>query len=92
MELFNNKYFWFISFALGVVSLFYLSFILINVLVLIAISVLLGFIFAPFVRLLEGQGFTRTISTLIVFTVVGFLLYFGLSFVIPKFFIRWIKY
>ena len=55
---------------------------------LIAVSILLGFIFAPFVRLLEGQGFTRTISTLIIFIVFGFLLYLGLSFVIPKFFFQ----
>jgi predicted PurR-regulated permease PerM len=55
-----------------------------NVLVLVALSVLLGFIFAPFVRLLEGKGFSRTISTLIVFTAFGFLVYLGLSFVIPK--------
>jgi predicted PurR-regulated permease PerM len=52
--------------------------------VLVAIAVLLGFIFAPFVRVLEGKGFTRTISTLIVFAIFGFLLYLSLSFVIPK--------
>jgi predicted PurR-regulated permease PerM len=72
--------------VLSVIAFFYLSFLLINVLVLIAISILLGFIFAPFVRVLEGKGFTRAISTLIVFTVFGFLFYLGLSFVIPKFF------
>lgn len=86
MELFNKKNVRSIFLALSVAALFYLSFLLINVLVLIAISVLLGFIFAPFVRVLEGKGFTRTISTLIVFTVFGFLFYLGLSFVIPKFF------
>jgi len=65
---------------------FYFALLLINVLVLVTLSVLLGFIFAPFVRILEGKGFTRTISTLIVFTIFGFLLYLGLSFVIPKLF------
>lgn len=88
MELLNKKNTWFIFLVLITFSVFYLSYILINVLVLLAISVLLGFIFAPFVRLLEGQGFTRTISTLIVFAIFGFLIYLGLSFVIPKFFLQ----
>lgn len=86
MDFFSKKNTRILLFVLGVVLLFYFSFLLINVLVLVAIAVLLGFIFAPFVRLLEGQGFTRTISTLIVFAVFGFLLYLGLSFVIPKLF------
>ena len=84
MDLLSKKNTQIFLLLLGVGLLFYFSFLLINVLVLIAVSVLLGFIFAPFVRLLEGQGFSRTISTLIVFTVFGFLLYLGLSFVIPK--------
>lgn len=86
MDFFNKKNTRIILFLLGIILLFYFSFLLINVLVLVAIAVLLGFIFAPFVRLLEGQGFTRTISTLIVFAVFGFLFYLGLSFVIPKLF------
>jgi len=86
MDLLNKKNTKIFLFLLGVVLIFYFSFVLINVFVLIAVSILLGFIFAPLVRLFEGQGFTRTISTLIVFTIFGFLLYLGLSFVIPKFF------
>jgi len=86
MDLLNKKNTRILLLLFGVVLFFYFALLLINVLVLIAISVLLGFIFAPFVRLLEGKGFTRTISTLIVFTVFGFLLYLGLSFVIPKLF------
>ena len=88
MEIFNKKNRWIIFSVLGVIALFYLSFLLADIVVLLAISVLLGFIFAPFVRLVEGQGFSRTISTLIVFAAFGFLLYLGLSFVIPKFFIQ----
>ena len=88
MDILNKKNTQIILFLLGVVILFYISFILVNVFVLIAVSILLGFIFAPFVRLLEGQGFTRTISTLIIFIIFGFLLYLGLSFVIPKFFFQ----
>ncbi|HCY75728.1 MAG TPA: hypothetical protein DHV28_07385 [Ignavibacteriales bacterium] len=86
MESFLKKNTKIILLLIGVVLLFYFSYLLINVLVLIAISVLLGFIFAPFVKFFEGQGFTRTISTLIVFAIFGFLFYLGLSFVIPKLF------
>jgi len=88
MEILNNKYIKIILFILSITFLFYFAYMLVNVLVLIAISVLLGFIFAPFVRLLEGKGFSRTISTLFVFAVFGFLFYFGLSFVIPKLFLQ----
>ncbi len=86
MELLNKRNSRILLSLLGSVLLFYFAFLLVNVLVLISISVLLGFIFAPFVRVLEGKGFTRTFSTLIVFIVFGFLLYLGLSFVIPKLF------
>jgi len=86
MDLLNKKNIRIFLFLIGVVLFFYFALLLINVLVLVALSVLLGFIFAPFVRILEGKGFTRTISTLIVFTIFGFLLYLGLSFVIPKLF------
>ena len=70
--------------VLAVLLLLYLSYLLINIIVIIVISILLGFIFAPFVRSLEGAGFTRLISTLIVFSVFGLVAYLGLSFVIPK--------
>jgi predicted PurR-regulated permease PerM len=64
--------------------LLYAFYLLSNVFVLVILSVLLGLIFAPFVRILEGKGFSRTISTLIVFLSFAFLVYLGLSFVIPK--------
>ena len=88
MDLLSKKNTRIFLLLLGVGLFFYFSFLLVNVLVLIAVSVLLGFIFAPFVRTFEGQGFSRTISTLIVFTVFGFLFYLGLSFVIPKFLLQ----
>ena len=88
MDLLSKKNTQIFILLLGVGLLFYFSFLLVNVLVLIAVSVLLGFIFAPFVRTFEGQGFSRTISTLIVFTFFGFLFYLGLSFVIPKLFLQ----
>lgn len=66
------------------IVVFYFFYILIDIFLILAISFLLAFIFAPFLHLIEQQGFNRIISTLIVFTAFGFLVYLGLSFVIPK--------
>lgn len=66
------------------IAVFYFFYILIDIFLILAISFLLAFIFAPFLHLIEQQGFNRIISTLIVFTAFGFLVYLGLSFVIPK--------
>jgi len=62
----------------------YLAYLLTDIIIMLTISLLLGFILAPFVRMLEGAGFSRTLSTIIVFAVFGFLIYLGFSFVIPK--------
>lgn len=85
IELLNTKT---TRFVLGIIaiSLFiYFFYVLSTLFILFALSVLLGFIFAPFVRLIEGQGISRALSTFIVFCLFGFLVYLGLSFVIPKF-------
>lgn len=62
----------------------YLFLLLIDIFLILAIAFLLAFIFAPFLHQLEQRGFNRLSSTLIVFAVFGFLVYLGLSFVIPK--------
>lgn len=72
----------------AIIAIFYFIYLLSSIIILVALSVLLGFIFAPFVRLLEGKGFSRTLSTLIVFTGFGFLVYLSLSFVIPKLYLQ----
>jgi predicted PurR-regulated permease PerM len=64
--------------------LLYFGYLIINVLIISVIAILLGFIFAPFVRFLEGIGLTRTFSTIIVFALFGFLVYLSLSSVIPQ--------
>src|SRR5690606_37550487 len=77
----TSKYFLgFIAIAVSIYILYLLSIVVI----LFALSVLLGFIFAPFVRVLEGKGLSRTFSTSIVFLTFGFLVYLALSSVIPK--------
>lgn len=62
----------------------YLIYTLGNILLLLGIAILLAFIFAPFMHLLEEWGFNRLSSVLIVFAAFGFFVYLGLSFVIPK--------
>lgn len=72
---------WIIGSIIGVYVLFLVS----NLIIILALSILLAFIFIPFIYSLEGQGFTRLTSTLIVFAAMAVLIYLGLSVVIPKF-------
>jgi putative permease len=84
-EILKNRILRFILLIAGAALLLSLSYILLNVIVLFAISVLLAFIFQPFVIIIEKQGFNRVSSVFIVFFVVGMALYLGLSVIIPKF-------
>ena len=68
--------------------LFILIFILSDIFLVLILSILLAFIFNPFVNILEKEGFTRLTSTLIVFAGTGFLLYLVLSFIIPQFIVQ----
>ncbi len=65
--------------------LLYVLFLLFDIIVILALSILLAFIFSPFVFLLEQRGFTRLSSTLIVFVGLAIIIYVSLSVVIPKF-------
>ncbi len=69
----------------GTIIFLYLVYLLTEILVILALSILLAFIFAPFVALLEGRGFNRLTSTFIIFGIFGFIVYFSLSIIIPKF-------
>ena len=68
----------------GTIILMYLVYMLTEVLIILALSILLAFIFAPFVTLLEGKGLNRLSSTLLIFGVFGFITYLSLSIIIPK--------
>ena len=63
----------------------YLVYLLTEIIIILALSILLAFIFAPFVSLLEAKGLNRITSTLLIFGVFGFIIYFSLSIIIPKF-------
>jgi len=71
---------WIASIAL----LFYLFYALIEIILVVSISILLAFIFAPFISVLEAKGFNRLSATLITLVVFGLLIYFSLSIIIPK--------
>jgi putative permease len=74
----------FILWIAGAIIFLYLVYLLTEILIIIALSILLSLIFAPFVSMLEGRGFNRLTSTLIVFAVFGFITYLSLSVIIPK--------
>lgn len=83
-ELVQKKSLKIITGIAGILIAGYLFLLLIDIFLILAISFLLAFIFAPFLHQLEEKGFNRLSSTLIIFAVFGFLVYLGLSFVIPK--------
>jgi len=71
--------------AAAVIIFLYLVYLLTEIIIILALAILLAFILAPFASLLEAKGFNRLTSTLIIFGVFGFIIYFSLSIIIPKF-------
>jgi predicted PurR-regulated permease PerM len=65
-------------------TLIYLIYILADIIILLSISILLAFIFEPLVTILEKEGLNRLTSTLLIFAGLGFLVYFGISYLIPN--------
>ncbi len=70
------------------VIILYIAYLLTDLIIILVISVLLAFIFEPFAKALEKQGFNRFLSVTIVYVVVGFLLFFSLSMFVPKFILQ----
>jgi len=69
----------------GAILFLYLLYLLADVIIIFALSVLLAFIFAPIVFTMEQRGFSRLSSTLIAFGALAIVIYLGLSMFIPKF-------
>jgi predicted PurR-regulated permease PerM len=63
----------------------YILYQLVDIFLILALSILLAFIFAPFVFMLEQKGLNRLSATIVVFGMMAVLIYLGLSVVIPKF-------
>ncbi len=66
------------------VILLYFLYLLSDLLIILIVSILLSFIFDPFVKQLEKEGFNRLTSTLVIFIVVGLFFYITLSVFVPK--------
>ena len=81
---FNKTTKFFLSVAALIIFL-YLVYLLTEIIIILALAILLAFIFAPFVSMLEAKGLNRLASTLLIFGVFGFVIYFSLSIIIPKF-------
>ena len=78
----------YILWALGGIITLYIIYLISDVLIILAVSVLLALIFDPYVKLLERKGLTRLTSTFIIFIILGFLFFFGLSYFIPQFLVQ----
>ncbi|OGU73172.1 MAG: hypothetical protein A2V93_09390 [Ignavibacteria bacterium RBG_16_34_14] len=74
-----------ILWAFSIFIILYLTYLLSDIIIILAISILLAFIFDPLVTMLEQEGFNRLASTLFIFIGVSLFVYVGLSFIIPKF-------
>ena len=81
---FNKATKLFLSAATLIIFL-YLVYLLTEIIIILALAILLAFIFAPFVSMLEAKGFNRLSSTLLIFGAFGCAIYFSLSIIIPKF-------
>ncbi|MGE5680741.1 MAG: AI-2E family transporter [Bacillota bacterium] len=64
--------------------LIYISYLFSDIIIMLAISLLLAFIFNPFVTALENLGLSRTLSIFVIIILTILLLSFGLSFLIPR--------
>jgi len=69
--------------ALGLLAI-YISYLFMDLIVLLIISLLIAFIFNPVVTFLENHGMKRFLAVLIVFTLIGVIVVLGISFMIPK--------
>ncbi|MEE9449383.1 MAG: AI-2E family transporter [Ignavibacteriaceae bacterium] len=72
----------------GIIISFYFLYLLSDLIIIISISILLSFIFAPIVAGFEGRGFNRLTATFISFSIIGLLVYMVLSNIIPKFILQ----
>lgn len=77
---FSKVFLWIVAAA----ALLYILYLLSDLLLIVIIAVLLAFIFDPFVKQLEKEGFNRLTSTLVVFIVVGLVVYLVLSLFVPN--------
>jgi len=66
----------------------YILYLISELILILSISILLTLIFNPLINILESKGVNRLASVIAVFVIVGFLIYFGLSYIIPNFMVQ----
>lgn len=71
-------------FLLSFCILLFLSFILADILAMLAVSILISMIFNPIVDFLERRGMSRLFAVLTLFIAVGFFIAGSFSFLIPR--------
>lgn len=76
------KHYFLITFA--VLLLIFLFYQFADILAMLAVSILIAMIFSPVVDFLQKSGLNRLLSVLIVFLLVGFLIFGGVSYLMPK--------
>lgn len=64
--------------------LLYLLYLISEVIIIFIISILLAFIFQPFVTILEKKGLHRIASIIAAFAAAGIIIYLAVSFIIPN--------
>jgi predicted PurR-regulated permease PerM len=68
----------------AILLLAYLLYVLADIFIILVLAILLSIIFEPFIKTIEDKGLTRLTATILVFLIVGFLIYLVISFIIPK--------
>lgn len=62
----------------------YLSYMFLDLIFLVIIALLIAFIFNPVVSFLENRGMKRFLAVIVVFALIGVIVVFGISVMIPK--------
>ena len=70
--------------AISFLLVAFLFYQFIDIFAMLAVSILIAMIFSPVVEFLEERGLNRLHSVIIVFVLVGFLTFSGVSYLLPK--------
>ena len=68
----------------AILLLGYLSYLLSDIFIILILSILLSIIFEPFIKIIEQKGATRLTATVLIFIIVGFLIYLIFSYITPQ--------
>ncbi|MGA7723480.1 MAG: AI-2E family transporter [Ignavibacteriaceae bacterium] len=83
-ELTFKKVITWLSFVAGGCILAYLLYVISEVLIIFILSILLAFIFQPFISILENKGLNRVTSILAAFALTAMIIYMAFSYLIPN--------